>query len=152
VWVSKGWGSSFEDGISWKVGDGKDVLFWEDCWLGQDALKRVFPRLFSMCPIKDAKVAEIGSWSDGVWVWHLAWCRSLFEWEKPLVDQLYQALLEVSLVLGEADKWVWKAGGLQTFSVSSAYSLLRRDCEVVFSPTYCKLWNCKVVPSTLVTA
>ena len=68
------------------------------------------------------------------------------------MDQLYQALLEVSLVLGEADKWVWKAGGLQTFSVSSAYSLLRRDCEVVFSPTYCKLWNCKVVPSTLVTA
>ena len=72
VWVSEGWGSSFEDEISWKVGDGKDVLFWEDYWLGQDALKRVFLRLISLCPIKYAKVAEIGSWSDGVWVWHVA--------------------------------------------------------------------------------
>ena len=68
------------------------------------------------------------------------------------MDQLYQALLEVRLVLGEADRWVWKAGGLQTFSVSSAYSLLRRDGEVVFSPTYSKLWSCKAVPSALVTA
>ena len=68
------------------------------------------------------------------------------------MDQLYQALLEVRLVLGEADRWVWKAGGLQTFSVSSDYSLLRRDGEVVFSPIYSKLWSCKVVPSALVTA
>ncbi|XP_068497985.1 uncharacterized protein [Phaseolus vulgaris] len=89
VWVLEGWGSSFEEGISWKVGDGND---------------------------------------------------------------LYQALLEVRLVMGEADRWVWKAGGLQTFSVSSAYSLLRRDGEVVFSSTYSKLWSCKVVPSALVTA
>ena len=56
------------------------------------------------------------------------------------------------MVLGETDRWVWKVGGLQTFSVISAYSLLRRDVEVDFSPTYSKLWSCKVVPSALVTA
>jgi len=32
------------------------------------------------------------------------------------VDQLCQALLKARLAPGEADMWVWKAGGLQTFS------------------------------------
>ena len=71
VWALEGWGRSFEDGFKWKVGDGKDIYFWEDSWLGCDALKRVFPILFSLCSAKDAKVAKLGSWSDGVWVWHL---------------------------------------------------------------------------------
>jgi len=32
VWASEEWGSSFEDGVKWKVGDGKDISFWEDRW------------------------------------------------------------------------------------------------------------------------
>jgi len=103
VWASEGWGRSFEDGFKWKVGDEKDISFWEDSWLGSDVLKRVFLRLFSLCSAKDAKVAELGSWSDGVWIWHLAWRRPFFDWEKPLVDQLCQALLEARLASGEAD-------------------------------------------------
>jgi len=68
VWASEGWGRSFEDGFKWKVGGGKVISFWKDNWLGCDALKKVFPRLFSLCLAKDAKVTEFGSWSNGVWV------------------------------------------------------------------------------------
>ena len=68
-----------------------------------------------------------------------------------MVDQLSQALLEARLVLGEVDKWVWKGGGDQRFSVNSAYSLVRRDCEADPSPVFSKLWSCKVVPSALFT-
>jgi len=67
VWASKEWGSSFEEGVKWKVGDGKDISFWEDRWLGFGAL-----RLFSISSTKTARVAEMGVWSEGVWVWHLA--------------------------------------------------------------------------------
>ncbi|XP_068461575.1 uncharacterized protein [Phaseolus vulgaris] len=88
VWVSEGWGRSFKDDFKWKVGDGKDISFWDDRWLSSDALKRVFPRLFSICSAKDAKVAELGFWANGVWIWQLAWRRSFFYWEQPLVDQL----------------------------------------------------------------
>jgi len=42
VWASKGWGRNFEDRVEWKVGNGKDIYFWEDMWLGSDALKKVF--------------------------------------------------------------------------------------------------------------
>jgi len=51
----------------------KGYFFLEDRWLGSDALKRVFPRLFSICSANDAKVAELGFWANGVWVWQLAW-------------------------------------------------------------------------------
>jgi len=88
VWASEGWGRSFEDGFKWKVGDGNDIFFWEEGWFRRDALKRVFSRLFFLCSVKDAKVAELGYWSANGWVWHLAWRRMFFEWEKPLADQL----------------------------------------------------------------
>jgi len=54
--------------------------------------------------------------------------------------------------LEKADSWVWKVGGLQKFSVNSAYMLVRRDSEVEGSPVFSKLWRCKVVPSVLFTA
>jgi len=147
-----GVGRSFEDGFEWKVGDGKEISFWEDRWLGCGAMKRVFPRLFSICSAEKVRVADLGYWSDGVWVWQLAWRRPFFEWEKPMVDQLSQALLEARMVLGEEDRWVWKGGGDQLFSVNSAYSLVRRDCEADHSPIFRKLWSCKAVPSALFTA
>ena len=71
VWASEGWGRSFEDGFKWKVSDGKDISFWEDNWLGYGALKRVFPRLFSISSTKEFMVAELESWTSGVWVWQL---------------------------------------------------------------------------------
>ena len=32
------------------------------------ALKGMFPRLYSLSTVKAAKVAEIGNWSNGVWI------------------------------------------------------------------------------------
>jgi len=96
-------------------------------------------RLFSISSTKTARVDEMGVWFDGVWVWHLAWRRPFFDWEKPLADELSQALLEVRLGSREADRWVWKGGGDQEFSVNSAYSLVKRDCEADFSSVFNKL-------------
>jgi len=60
----------------------------------------------SICSAKDANVTEFGSWTNGVWVWQLAWRRSFFDWEKLLVNQLRQVLLDARLVPEEADSWV----------------------------------------------
>ena len=53
VWASEGWGRSFEDGFKWYVGNGKEISFWEDSWLSCDALKGVFPQLFSINSAND---------------------------------------------------------------------------------------------------
>ncbi|XP_068477366.1 uncharacterized protein [Phaseolus vulgaris] len=130
VWNSEGWGRSFEYGVKWKVGDGKEISFWEDNWLGCGNLKGVFSRLFSISSAKDAKVAELGYWYNGVWVWNLEWRRSFFNWEKSLVEQLVQLLQEAKLTLGE----------------------VRRGRGGEFSPEHCKLWRYKALPSALFTA
>ncbi|XP_068471708.1 uncharacterized protein [Phaseolus vulgaris] len=88
--------------------------------------------------------------------------RSFFDWEKSLVEQLFQSLQEVKLVFGEADSWVWKIGDAdswvwkigesQTFSVNSAYVQVRRVRGGEYSPVYSKVWRCKALPSALFTA
>ena len=100
VWSSEGWGRCFEDNFEWKVGDGKDIYFWKDSWLKGEALKNVYPRLFSISSNKNAKLLELGSWSNGRWVWQLAWRRSFFEWENSMTDQLSQLLLGAGVVPG----------------------------------------------------
>jgi len=115
-------------------------------------LKNAFPRLFSISSTKDAKVAELGFWSNGVWVWQLAWRRQFFEWEKPLVDQLSQFLLKARIASGEVDSWIWNEGGTQSFSVNSAYNLVRKDSKVNPSLIFRKLWSCKAVPSAVLIA
>ena len=97
-------------------------------------------------------MAELGIWSNGVWVWQLAWRRQFFEWEKSLADQLSQFLLKARVASGEVDSWIWKEGGTQSFLLNSAYNLVRKDSEVNSSPIFGKLWSCKAVPSAVLIA
>ncbi len=152
VWSAEGWGRSFEDSFDWKVGVGKDIYFWKDRWLKGEALKNVFPRLFSISSNKEAKLLECGNWSNGRWVWKLAWRRSFFEWESQMAEQLGQLLVGVGVVPGEADSWVWKAGDPQSFSVSSAYKFIRKDTQADSVPVFRKLWRSKAVPSAALLA
>jgi len=69
-----------------------------------------------------------------------------------MTDQMSQLLLGVGAASGEVDSWIWKDGGLQTFTVSSAYNLVRKDNEADTSPVFSKLWRCKAVPSAVLMA
>ena len=92
------------------MGIGKDVLFWEDNWVGSGALKSVFPRLFSLSLSKASTVVEFGAWNSRIWDWNFVWRRNLFEWEKHLVCLLLQEVQGVSVDLEKKDRWVWKEG------------------------------------------
>jgi len=58
------WGTSFEDCF-------RCYFFWEDNLLGSGSLKSIFPRLFSLSVLKDAKISFCGAWVNNVWVWDL---------------------------------------------------------------------------------
>ena len=49
-----------------------------------------------------------------------------------MAEQLRQLLLEARVVSGEVDEWIWKGGDSQSFSVNSAYNLVRKDKESIF--------------------
>ena len=53
---------------------------------------------------------------------------------------------------GETDSWVWKVGDLQSFTVSSAYKLIRKDNEADSLLVFSKIWRSKAVPSTALLA
>ena len=78
VWNLERWGQNFEEALDWKVGDGKEVLFWEDNWAGRRALKSVFPRLFSLSVSKASKVVELGNWNNNRWEWNFGWRMNVF--------------------------------------------------------------------------
>jgi len=52
-----GW---FLNEIGWILGRGDKVKFWEDVWVGNSNLKKMFPRLFSLSLNQGNKVEEVG--------------------------------------------------------------------------------------------
>lgn len=66
----------FSEAVGRKLGNGSQVSFWNEKWVGTNCLKDIFPRLFQLAVHKDAKVAEMGAWENQHWVWK--WIYALF--------------------------------------------------------------------------
>jgi len=136
----------------WKVGNGKEIRFWEDKWVGNLELKNKFPRLFSLCGDKDKLLECCGVWEEGEWNWELGWRRNLFEWEKLQVGQLIEEIRGLSIVPDIDDSWVWRDGTSTKCSVKSAYSVLKGHSEAELSKLYNFFWSIKALPAAQVLA
>lgn len=64
-----------------RLGDGREVLFWDGAWSGDKTLKDRFPRLFHLSIWKDGMVKEMREWVGGRWIWRLEWRRNLLDRE-----------------------------------------------------------------------
>lgn len=60
-------------------------------------MRFLFPRHFLVSNRQESRVAEFGSWVEGVWRWDLLWCRRLFVWEEALVSDLLQLIIPVAI-------------------------------------------------------
>jgi len=54
------WGRNFGGFLEWALGNGNKILFWHDVWMGYEALKSRFPRLFYLSNNKDAFLDSFG--------------------------------------------------------------------------------------------
>ena len=134
----------------WRVGNGKDILFWKDVWVGNEDLKSKFPRLYSLCGNKEGNLESCGEWVNDSWEWKLVWRIGLFDWENSQEAQLLQEVHEKAPVLSIEDSWVWKVGKDSGFSVKSAYAKLRGPYEG--DSLFVSLWKSYVLPSAQFTA
>jgi len=62
----EGWGKTFENRFKWEVGNGKEVFFWEDIWVGSSDLKSRLPKFFSMSVDKDVKLFRCEDWVNNI--------------------------------------------------------------------------------------
>jgi len=74
------------------VGDGKDVKFWEDHWVGDRQLEQQFSRLYHISEDKRKCVKEVGEWREGEWIWNFTWRRRFFVWEEEIFHNFIQVL------------------------------------------------------------
>ena len=68
--IRKGW-HSLSRYIMYDIGDGSKVLFWLDCWCGSSSLVARYPELYRLSCSKEASVADLMRFSNGVLHWEI---------------------------------------------------------------------------------
>jgi hypothetical protein len=156
IWWRDVWslGSDDEGGwfcnyISSILGDGSDVGFWKEKWVGTVPLRESFPDLFIKSAHQDCSISAMGEWVSHDWRWNFVWSSGLTDIEKASADELFLLLeqLRPRRDISDRRKWIPHVTGL--FSVNSTYiSLLNRlELEALHSNTTLalnKLWRTNV--------
>ena len=69
-----------QDGITWRVGCGDKIKFWEDSWAGHgEALQIKYPRLYRISLQQHQLIQQVGNFNESSWEWNLSWRRALFD-------------------------------------------------------------------------
>lgn len=73
VWkgIRKGW-DQFRRYISFDIGNGETVRFWDDKWCGDIELRRALPGLYNIAINKEEKVSSVMQRNGDVTVWNPA--------------------------------------------------------------------------------
>ncbi|KAM0003966.1 putative reverse transcriptase zinc-binding domain-containing protein [Helianthus debilis subsp. tardiflorus] len=100
-------------------GQGRDILFWKEWWLGDGPLCILFPNLFCIEGSKNAAVADRVSIANGVISVNFSWTRQPCGQQemKELADLC--AALQASSIGHDGDRWMWVDEPTGIFSVRS---------------------------------
>ncbi|GLT40903.1 hypothetical protein SLA2020_150010 [Shorea laevis] len=136
------------NGFKWEVGDGSFVDFWSSKWVGNEPLKNLFPRLFTLATNREGLVKDMGVWRDESWVWECKWRCGYVGRATGEVEQLREMLNGIQVRVNGVDSWRWVHSTNGFYSVKGAYEFLTpKSC--CFDEKWVKvIWN-KYVPSKL---
>ncbi|KAK9274394.1 hypothetical protein L1049_019208 [Liquidambar formosana] len=131
VWKSiRGGLKEFVKRVRFRIGDGRRVKFWLDCWCGNSPLAIIFPQLFLIARNEEVWVADYVDWAMGDrLVWNIDLVRDLHEWEIDEVLLLLEILSTVDVHWGTEDRILWDKGRDDKFSVGIFFHSLQRTRE-----------------------
>jgi hypothetical protein len=117
-------GLVLRENIKFKIGDGSSILFWSDEWIGSNALRSIFPKLYQISTFRNGLVNEMGQWVNDQWRWNLVWRRKLLSYEEQQYHHLLSMLEPTIIRQGKDDKLIWSCNSDGSFSVKSCCTLI----------------------------
>ncbi|KAK9042647.1 hypothetical protein V6N11_017714 [Hibiscus sabdariffa] len=121
----------FTSNLILQVGDGKTLDFWDDSWVQNNQLKKIFPRIFALSVKKSGKISKFGLWEGIVWRWHIPLRRPLFDWEIDQLNDFLSMLAEVKLGSLPYDRLCWVKASTGCYTTKDMCKLLgKRDQDV----------------------
>ena len=138
-----GW-SSFARFLSFEVGDGSRIRFWDDVWCGGDPLRKVFPELYRIARVKEGVVADFLHIRGDSVHWEVNFTRLIQDWELESVSSFLDLLYSTTIHKHEEDKLIWKLSPGKDFQVKSFYNAI---CSLGFgSFPWMSIWKTKAPP------
>jgi hypothetical protein len=126
-------------GYRWKVGNRKQIQFWEDTWFGTAPLAVQFWELYCICNEKSKKIADI--WVQGEL--RVTFRRTFTEGLMQSWRELF-AVMEETILTDEADALIWCYNKSGVYSTQSFYCIISyRGITPLYIPA---VWNICVPP------
>ncbi|XP_024636614.1 uncharacterized protein [Medicago truncatula] len=131
----------FEDNTRRIMGDGRDILFWHDIWVGEIPLKIKFPRLYELVEDKECSVADARRVIGPDRGWESLWRRRLLAWEEESVRECSVLLHNIVLQENVHDAWRWILDPIQSYTVRGAYRFLTTSGDALDMTLVDDVWQ-----------
>ncbi|XP_071728774.1 uncharacterized protein [Rutidosis leptorrhynchoides] len=102
---------SFNNSFVRIIGEGRDILFWDDIWVGEQCFKDKFPRLHRLEINKNAQVKDRVVWSSSGAALDWQWCREPRGTNVDDIQELVRIINGVVLADSGRNKWKWVFSG-----------------------------------------
>ncbi|GJR72598.1 putative RNA-directed DNA polymerase [Tanacetum coccineum] len=124
-----------------KVGNGREVSFWLDRWIGDFRLCDRFPRLFHLDSRLEGRLVEKGRWVEGVWRWEWMWIREPTGRVSGEIEGLIGLLQNVKLSNDCRDQWRWNLNEYGGFMVKDLTRMVEERTLQLEISRQDKIWN-----------
>ena len=131
--VGSGVGNWSDANIKRVVGNGRNIFFWTDNWLGGAPLKIQFSHLYELSVHKNYTVEEMTSLGRGEGGNAWGWRRRLLAWEEGSVRECFVLLNNIILQDHIQDLWRWMLDPIHGYSVRGTYRFPTSAIEPVMA-------------------
>lgn len=125
-------------GAIFKVKNGLNCRFWQDCWILNVPLKIAYEDLFKLVRDLEALVADY--WDEGEWLVEFRRALSMQEYERWI--ELKGELHHTSLIPDQRDAVLWGLENKGLYTTKSLYSFILNGGSVNRIAGH--IWKCKV--------
>ncbi|XP_020253777.1 uncharacterized protein LOC109830826 [Asparagus officinalis] len=131
--------------LSWSLGSGDKIRFWEDKWIGKNSLSSLYPSLYSLAWSNNVSIRSQGNLQNNNWHWHPLLKRSITSVPHS-VKLDFMNCIGMHKISNQVDIPLWSLTSNGLFSVKSLYDFL--ISRGIKSSTYSIVWN-PLLPSKI---